>query len=75
MWLWQDKNKLLLNPKDLEKNNKETRKSLLLFNNKDNKEELPTRPEDNKLPPELNNTKLNTKLIKMLRPPPEDKPN
>jgi hypothetical protein len=66
---------LLPNLKDSEKNNKEIRKSQLLFNNKDNKEELPIKPEDNKSPPELNNTKLNTKPNKELKSTPEDKPS
>jgi hypothetical protein len=66
---------LLLNLKDSEKNNKEIKKSQPLFNNKDYKEELPTKLEDNKSPPELNNTKLNTKPNKEPRSTPEDKPN
>jgi hypothetical protein len=66
---------LLPNLKDSEKNNKEIRKSQLLFNNKDNKEELQTKPEDNKSPPELNNMNLNTKPIKELKSTPEDKPS
>jgi len=64
---------LLLNLKDSEKNNKEIKKSLLLFNNKENKEELLIKPEDNKSLKELNNTKLNTKLPKKLKSMPEDK--
>jgi hypothetical protein len=66
---------LLPNLKDSEKNNKEIRKSQLLFNNKDNKEELQTKPEDNKSPPELNNMNLNTKPNKELKSTPEDKPS
>jgi len=65
----------LLNLKDLERNNKEIKKSLLLFNNKENKEELPTKLEDNKSPKEPNNTKLNIKPAKRLKSPPEDKLN
>jgi len=64
---------LLLNLKDSEKNNKEIKKSLLLFNNKENKEELLIKPEDNKSLKELNNTKLNIKLPKELKSMPEDK--
>ena len=66
---------MLLNLKDSEKNNKEIKKSLLLFNNKENKEELLIKPEDNKSPKELNNTKLNIKLPNKLKSPPEDKLN
>jgi len=65
----------LLNLKDSERNNKEIKKSLLLFNNKENKEELPTKPEDNKSPKEPNNTKLNTKPVNKLKLLPEDKQN
>ena len=75
MWLWLDKNKLLLNHKDLEKNNKETLKSLQLFNNKDNKEELQTSKEDNKLPKEPNNINPNIKPHKEHKLTQEDKPN
>jgi len=75
LWLWQDKNKLLLNLKDSEKNNKEIKKSQLLFNNKESKEELLTKPEDNKLLKELNNTKLSTRPKLKLRFQPEDKPS
>ncbi len=74
MWLWQDKNKSLLNQKDSGKNNKEIKKSQLLFNSKEYKEELPTKPEDNKSPKEPNNTKLNTKPHKEPKLTPEDKP-
>ena len=66
---------MLLNLKDSEKNNKEIKKLQLLFNNKDNKEEPPIKPEDNKSPPELNNMKLNTKPSKELKLTPEDKPS
>ena len=66
---------MLPNLKDSEKNNKEIKKSQLLFNNKDNKEELQTKPEDNKSPPELNIMKLNTKPNKELKSTPEDKPS
>jgi hypothetical protein len=66
---------LLLNLKDSEKNNKEIKKSQLLFNNKENKEEPPIKPEGNKLPPELNNMKLNTKPNKELKSTPKDKPS
>ncbi len=75
MWLWQDKSKLLPNLKDSEKNNKEIKKSQLLFNNKENKEELPTKPEDNRSLKELNNMSLNTKPNKHLKSTPEDKLN
>jgi hypothetical protein len=66
---------LLPNLKDSEKNNKEIKKSQPLFNNKDNKEEPPIKPENNKSPPEPNNTNLNTKPNKELKSMPEDKPN
>jgi hypothetical protein len=66
---------LLPNLKDSEKNNKEIRKSQLLFNNKENKEEPPIKPEDNKSPPEPNNTKLNTKLKPELKSTQNDKPS
>jgi hypothetical protein len=66
---------LLLNLKDSEKNNKEIKKSPPLFNNKENKEELLIKPEDNKSPKELNNMKLNIKLPNKLKSPPEDKLN
>jgi hypothetical protein len=65
----------LLNLKDSERNNKEIKRSLLLFNNKENKEEFPTKPEDNKSPKELNNMKLNTKPVNRLKSPLEDKLN
>jgi hypothetical protein len=47
----------------------------LLFNNKEYKEELLIKPEDNKSPPEPNNMNLNTKLLNKLNSQPEDKPN
>ena len=75
MVIWLDKNKSLLNPKDSEKNNKEIKKLLLLSSNKENKEEQPTRLEDNKLPKELKSTKPNIKLHKELKLLPEDKPS
>jgi hypothetical protein len=64
---------LFLNQKDLEKNNKEIKRLLLLSLNKENKEELLIKPKDNKSPKELNNTKLNIKLPKTLKLAPEDK--
>ena len=73
MVIWLDKNKSLLNLKDLEKNNKEIRKSQQLFNNKEYKEEPPIKSEDNKSPKELNNTNLNTKPPKELKSTQEDK--
>jgi hypothetical protein len=73
VWLWQEKRLPFQSLKDSGKNNKEIRKLLLLFNNKDNKEELQTRPESNKSPPEPNNTKLNIRLNKGLKSTPEDK--
>ena len=66
---------MLPNPKDSERNNKEIKKSLQLFKNKDNKEELLIKLEDNKSPKEPNNTKLNTKPLNKLKSPPEDKLN
>lgn len=66
---------MLLNQKDSEKNNKEIKELLQLFNNKENKEEPLIKPEDNKSPKEPNNTKLNTKPPKELKSTPEDKPN
>jgi len=66
---------LLLNLKDLEKNNKEIKKSPLLSNNKENKEELLIKPENNKSFKEPNNMKLNIKLLNKLKSTPEDKPN
>jgi hypothetical protein len=73
VWLWQEKRLAFQSLKDSEKNNKEIKKLPLLFNNKDNKEELLTKPENNKSPPEPNNMKLNTKPIKLLKSTPEDK--
>jgi hypothetical protein len=66
---------LLLNQKDSERNNKEIRKLLQLFNNKENKEELLIKLEDNKSPKEPRNSKLNTRLPNKLKSPPEDKPS
>jgi len=64
---------LFLNQKGLEKNNKEIRRLLLLFNNKDRQEEHPTRLEDSKSHKELINMKHNTRLQKMLKLAQEDK--
>ncbi len=66
---------MLLNQKVSEKNNKEIQKSQPLFNNKENKEELLIKLEDNKSPKELNNMSLNIKPNKKLKSPPEDKLN
>jgi hypothetical protein len=63
---------LFLNQKELEKNNKEIKKLLPLFNNKDKQEELLIKLEDNKSPKELNNIKHNIKLPKKLKLPPEE---
>lgn len=63
---------MFLNPKDLEKNNKEIKKLQLLFNNKDKQEELLIKLEDNKSPKELNNMKPNIKLLKEPKSTPEE---
>ena len=64
---------MFLNQKDLEKNNKEIKRLLLLSLNKENKEELLIKPKDNKSPKELNNMNPNIKLLKELKLTPEDK--
>jgi len=66
---------LFLNQKDLEKNNKEIKKLQLLFNNKELKEESQIKLEDNKLPKELNNMKLNIKQVNKLKSLLKDKLN
>ena len=58
---------MFLNQKDLEKNNKEIKKSQQLFNNKDKQEEHPIKLEDNKSHKELKNMKPNIKLLKDLK--------
>ena len=73
LWLWQEKKSQFLNLKDSEKNNKEIKRLPLLFNNKGNKEEPPTKPEDNKSHKGPSNTKPNTKPPNKLKSPPEDK--
>lgn len=73
MVIWLDKKLSFPNQKDLEKNNKEIKRSQLLFNNKDKPEELQIKLEDNKSPKELNNTKLNTKPLNKLKLLLEDK--
>ncbi len=70
---WLDKKLSFPNQKDLEKNNKEIKRSQLLFNNKGKPEELQIKLEDNKSPKELNNTKLNTKPLNKLKLLLEDK--
>lgn len=64
---------MFLNQKDLEKNNKEIKKSQQLLHNKEPQEELPIKLEDNKSPKELKSMRLNIKLHKELKSPPEDK--
>ena len=66
---------MYLNQKDSRKNNKEIRKLQQLLSSKENKEESPTKPEDNKSPKRLNNMKLNTKLLKKPKSAQEDKLN
>ena len=73
MVIWLDKKLSFPNQKDLEKNNKEIKRSQLLFNNKGKPEELQIKLEDNKSPKELNNTKLNTKPLNKLKLLLEDK--
>lgn len=64
---------MFLNQKDLEKNNKEIKRSMLLLNNKEKQEEPVIKPEDNKLQLKLNNTKLLMSHPKKLILTPEDK--